>query len=69
MNPNLFYGAGCAIVTPMLPDGSLHLDALGRLIDYQLEGSPDAIIVCGTTGEAATLSDAEQERLISYAAP
>lgn len=67
MNPNLFYGAGCAIVTPMLPDGSLHLEALGRLIDYQLEGSTDAIIVCGTTGEAATLSDAEQERLISYA--
>lgn len=67
MNPNLFYGAGCAIVTPMLPDGSVHLEAFGRLIDYQLEGGSDALIVCGTTGEAATLSDAEQEQLISYA--
>ena len=66
MNPNLFYGSGCAIVTPMLPDGSLHLEALGRLIEYQLEGSTDAIIVCGTTGEAATLSDKEHQQLVEY---
>ncbi len=61
-----FSGSGCAIVTPMLPDGSVHFEALGRLIDYQLEHQTDAIIVCGTTGESATLSDGEQKELISY---
>lgn len=66
MNPSLFCGSGCAIVTPMLPDGSLHLEALGRLIDYQLEHETDAIIICGTTGESSTLSDQEQRQLIEY---
>lgn len=61
-----FSGSGCAIVTPMLPDGSVHFEALGRLIDYQLEGHTDALIICGTTGEAATLSDEEQRQLIEY---
>ena len=67
MNPNLFYGSGCAIVTPMLPDGSLHLEAFGRLIDWQLEQGTDALIVAGTTGEAATLSDKEHQQLLEYA--
>lgn len=66
MNPSLFCGSGCAIVTPMLPDGSIHLEALGKLIDYQLDNETDAIIICGTTGEAATLSDKEQQQLIEY---
>ena len=66
MKPSLFCGSGCAIVTPMLPDGSIHLEALGKLIDYQLDNETDAIIVCGTTGEAATLSDKEQQQLIEY---
>jgi len=61
-----FSGCGCAIVTPMLPDGSVHFEALGRLIDYQLEHSCDAIIICGTTGESATLSDEEQKALVDY---
>lgn len=66
MKEALFSGSGCALVTPMLPDGSLHPEALGRLIDYQLAHSTDALIVCGTTGEAATLSDEEQRQVIDY---
>ena len=64
-NP-LFSGSGCALATPMLPDGSLHFEALGRLIDFQLDHSTDALIICGTTGEASTLSDKEQQALVDF---
>ena len=67
MSTPVFTGSGCALVTPMLPDGSLHFEALGRLIDHQLQNATDALIICGTTGESATLSDSEQQALIEYA--
>ena len=52
----IFKGAGVAIVTPMFENGEVNYDKLGELLDYQIENSTDAIIICGTTGEAATLS-------------
>ena len=51
MRKPLFTGSGVAIVTPFTNE-TVNLGALGRLLDFQLENGTDAIIVCGTTGEA-----------------
>ncbi len=67
MKKAIFTGSACALVTPMLSDGSIHLESFGRLIEDQIRGGTDALVVCGTTGEAATLSDREQQELIAYA--
>ncbi len=64
----LFKGAGVAIVTPFKADGSVDYDALGGLIEFQIENNTDAIIICGTTGEASTLTDDEQISVIGYTA-
>jgi len=62
----IFKGAGVAIVTPFNDDG-INFDELGRLIDYQIENSTDAIIIAGTTGESATMSDEEHKEIIKFA--
>lgn len=62
----IFTGAGVAIVTPMNNDGSINFDVLGNLIDEQIEKSTDAIVVCGTTGESATMTDEEHILCIKY---
>src|SRR3989344_4106691 len=54
-----FFGSIPAIVTPFKKNGDLDLPALERLVDLQLKGGVDAIVVAGSTGEAATLSDEE----------
>ncbi len=64
----IFEGAGVAIVTPFSPNGSVNFDALGNMIDFQIENHTDALIVCGTTGEASTLTDDEQIETIRFAA-
>lgn len=61
----VFTGAGVALVTPFR-DGKVDFDSLGRLIDYQIENSTDAIVCCGTTGESATLTDPEHCSVIDY---
>lgn len=63
----LFTGSGVAIVTPFKEDGSVNFTSLERMIDFQIANRTDAIIVCGTTGEASTLSDDEQIDTISCA--
>ena len=60
-NP-VFTGAGVAIITPMYEDGSINFDELGRIIEDQIARHTDAIIICGTTGESSTLTDAEHRR-------
>ena len=54
-----FFGSIPAIVTPFKKSGELDLPALEKLVDYQLAGGVDAIVACGSTGEAATLNDEE----------
>ena len=61
----LFTGSGVAIVTPF-KDGKVNLSSFGRLIDRQIAGGTDAIIVCGTTGEAATMTTAERQEAIGF---
>lgn len=67
MKNTIFTGAGVAIVTPMNQDGSINYDELGRLIDFNIDNGTDAIIICGTTGESATMSDDEHVECIRYA--
>ena len=65
MKKILFTGSGVAIVTPF-KDGKVNLSSFGRLIDRQIAGGTDAIIVCGTTGEAATMTTAERQEAIAF---
>ncbi len=67
MKNTIFTGAGVAIVTPMNPDGSINFDKLGEYIDFQIKNSTDAIIICGTTGEASTMTDEEHLECIRFA--
>lgn len=67
MKKTIFTGAGTAIVTPMNPDGSVNFAEFGRLLDFQIAGGADAIVVCGTTGEASTMPDAEHLECIRFA--
>ena len=62
----IFKGAGVAIATPFYADGSVNYDEFGRLIEFQIANGTDAIIVCGTTGESATLSEEEHVDVIKY---
>lgn len=60
----IFKGSGVAIVTPFTNDGSVDYNTLKTLINFQIENATDAIIICGTTGESATLSDDEHLKCI-----
>ena len=61
----LFRGSGVALVTPMTDDG-IDFDALGRLIDFQIDNGTDALVACGTTGEPSTLTEREYEDVIKF---
>lgn len=63
---SVFRGVGTALITPM-KDGGIDYPALRSLIERQIRLGADAIVICGTTGESATLSDAERRRCISAA--
>ena len=67
MKKTIFTGAGVAIVTPMNPDESINFDRLGQIIDNQIENGTDAIVICGTTGESATMTDQEHVDCVEYA--
>lgn len=64
---SIFTGAGVAIVTPMTKTGEVNYPKLGELLDYQIENGTDSIIICGTTGEASTLTHEEHLETIRYA--
>ena len=63
----IFTGAGVAIVTPFRADGSVNYDKLEELIDFHCNNGTDSIIICGTTGESATLTEAEHVDVIQKA--
>ncbi len=62
----IFRGAGVAIVTPFNEDGSVNYEKLAELIEEQIAGETDCIIICGTTGESSTLSHQEHIDVIKY---
>lgn len=63
---SIFQGSGVAIVTPFKEDGSIDYAAYEKMLDFQIANGTDAIITCGTTGEASTLSDDEQLEVIRF---
>lgn len=67
MKSTIFTGAAVAIITPFNADGSINYDELGRIIDDQIENGTDAIVICGTTGESATMTDDEHRECIKFA--
>lgn len=62
----IFKGAGVAIVTPMKENGDVDFEQFRKMIEFQVENGTDAIIVCGTTGEASTLTHEEHLETIRY---
>ncbi len=62
----IFKGAATALVTPFDENG-VNYDQLGRLIDWQIDSGIDALVICGTTGEASTMTDDEHRDVIDYA--
>lgn len=62
----IFTGAGVAIVTPFKANGEVHYEKFAELIEDQISGGTDAIIVCGTTGESSTLTHEEHLEVIRY---
>ena len=62
---SVFIGAATALVTPFR-DGAIDYESLSTLIEKQVEGNIDAIVIAGTTGEAATLTDSEYEELVRF---
>ena len=56
---SIFTGAGVALITPMNEDGSINYTEMERIVNYQIDNGTDAIIVCGTTGEASTMTHEE----------
>lgn len=62
----IFTGAGVAIVTPFREDGSVAYDSLDRLIDFHCENGTDSIVICGTSGEAATLTEEEHMKCVKF---
>lgn len=62
---SIFKGSGVAIVTPYTEDG-IDFDKLGELIEMHIQQSTDAIIICGTTGEASTMTEDELKAAIKY---
>lgn len=63
---SIFKGVATALITPMKENGEVDYEAFGRLIDWQIEQGINALVVCGTTGECATLDDNEHKEVIKF---
>ena len=62
----IFTGAGVAIVTPFHEDGSVDYEKLAELIEFHCENGTDSIVICGTSGEAATLTEREHMDCVRF---
>ena len=67
MSKPVFVGAGVAIITPFFENGDVNFKELERMIEFEIENGIDSIIICGSTGEAATMTDEEHEAAIKCA--
>lgn len=66
MKKPIFTGAGVAIITPFTADGKVNFPVLKDILEYQISHSTDAIVICGTTGESATLTHEEHTETIRF---
>lgn len=62
----IFKGAGVAIITPMKENLEINYDKLDEILEEQIAGGTDAIIICGTTGESATMTEEEHSEAIRF---
>ena len=67
MSKPVFVGAGVAIVTPFFEDGGINFEELKKLIEFQIAEGIDSIVICGSTGEAATMTEEEHVAAIKFA--
>ena len=68
MANHIFTGSGVALITPMNSDGSVNFAALADLLEFHVQNKTDSIIACGTTGEAATLTEKEHCEVLAFVA-
>lgn len=66
MKDIIFKGCATAIITPFTEEDEINFDEFKKLVNFQIDNKVNAIVVCGTTGEAATLSHEEKQELIKY---
>lgn len=66
MKKCIFEGCATALITPMLSDGSVNYDKLTEIINSQINSGVDALVICGTTGESATMSGEEHIEVIKH---
>ena len=66
MKQEIFRGIATALATPMDLDGTIDYEAYGRLIDWQIESGVAGLVACGTTGESATMAEAEHKEVIRF---
>ena len=66
MKDIIFKGCGTAICTPFDEKGEVNYDVFEKFIEFQIENKVDSIIVCGTTGESATMSVDEKKEVIEF---
>ncbi len=67
MKKTLFIGCGTALVTPFTQDNKVNYEELKKLLEFQVEQGADSVIICGTTGEASTMSLEEKKQVIEFA--
>ena len=67
MKKTVFKGSGVAVITPFIDGNAIDYPALERILNHQVENGTDAVVICGTTGESSTLTDAEHRNAISFA--
>ena len=60
-------GTATAMITPFLKEGGVNFDAFGKMIEYQIAGGTDALVILGTTGEPSTMTDEEKVAVMEYA--
>lgn len=63
---NFFKGTATAMITPFSENGEVNFDAFGKMIDFQIENGTDALVILGTTGEPATMSEEEKDALMRF---
>ena len=66
MKQEIFRGIATALATPMDLDGTIDYEAYGRLIDWQIDAGVAGLVACGTTGESATMTEAEHKEVIRF---
>lgn len=67
MKKVVFEGSAAAVITPFREDLSVNYSEFGRILDYLIDNGTDAIVVCGTTGEASTMPDEEHLKVVKFA--